>query len=215
MINYAWKARGTGFADSVSEESRRLFKDRLKQAEDLMMEAKQLAPPSIYWYSAMEDLACGQGWDRKRFEQLFDEAFAKEPKYLAIYTRKANYLLPRWHGKPGDWEKFAEEAAQRVGGKDGSVVYAHIAWRMSESHESNSFFKESRASWERIRQGFIDREELYGTSIRDLNAFCLLAGTARDGETARTLFNRIGDKWDPEIWGTRKYFDEFKAWVFQ
>jgi len=215
LIAYGWEARGTSYADSVSEEGWRSFSERLGRAERLLARVKGLGTPSIYCYSRMQDLACAQGWDRQRYEQLFEEGFRAEPKYLGIYTRKATYLLPRWHGKPGEWEKFADAAADRVGGKEGAVIYAHIAWRMSEYFEIGKFFTEARVSWEKVRQGFIHREELYGPSVRDLNAFCLLAGAARDGETARILFSRIGDKWDPDVWDNKAYFDSFKAWVFQ
>ena len=41
--------------------------------------------------------------------------------------KKPGYLLPKWYGKPGDAEKFAETIADRLGGPQGNFVYFAIA----------------------------------------------------------------------------------------
>jgi hypothetical protein len=50
-----------------------------------------------------------------------------------------------------------------------------------------------------LRLALRHREALYGASLRNLNAFCMLAGSAADRQTARELFARIGDEWDPGV----------------
>jgi hypothetical protein len=112
----------------------------------------------------------------------------------------------------GDWEDFADRNADRVGGREGSVVYSHIAWQISKLHRGHEFFDDNRVSWSRIKQGFIDREALYSASLRNLNAFCKLAA---DRPTARELLARIGDEWDPGVWRERKYFDDYRKWAAQ
>jgi hypothetical protein len=56
---------------------------------------------------------------------------------------------------------------------------------------------------------------LYGASPRNLNAFCLLAGSAGDRQTTRELFDRLGDDWDPVVWKERHYFDDYRKWAFE
>ena len=60
------------------------------------------------WYCAMIDLGRIAGWRRKRVDPIFDEAVVIEPNYLHVYSAMARYLMPRWQGEEGDWERFAE-----------------------------------------------------------------------------------------------------------
>ena len=47
-----------------------------------------------------------QGWDREAYEQLFAEAVQYEPTWYEYYTNKVVYLLPRWHGQPGEMQTY-------------------------------------------------------------------------------------------------------------
>src|SRR5262249_10967875 len=149
FTEYAWSARGDGFASTVSEDGRRLFGERLMVAEKILTEAKALPEKCPHWYATMETVAMGRGWERSRFDSLFEEAVEYEPQYHYFYTYKANYLLPRWHGEAGEMEKFADETAVRLGGKFGSIVYYLIASEMSPRYRTRMFF-ETRLSWPRI-----------------------------------------------------------------
>jgi hypothetical protein len=213
MVGYGWKARGGGFADTVTPDGWRLLRERTTGVDDLLAEIGRRVPRTPDWYRAMIDSARTEGWDRDRVDALFEEAVAREPKYLHVYSAVARYLLPRWHGNEGDWETFAEDSSKRLGGREGSVVYGHIAWQISKLYRGADFYKQNRVSWVRIKQGFIDRETLYGFSVRNLNAFCELAGAAADRETTRALLARIGDEWDVDVWKERKYFDGYRTWA--
>jgi hypothetical protein len=70
----------------------------------------------------MQILAKGQSWERSRYEKNFEAAIAFEPTYHYFYSEKAQYLLPRWSGEEGEWERFAEETSKRLGGKLGSII---------------------------------------------------------------------------------------------
>ena len=213
MIGYGWKARGTGFADTVTPEGWRLLHERTASVDDLLADIGHRVPRTPDWYCAMIDAGRMEGWDRERVDAPFEEAVALEPTYLHVYSAMARYLMPRWHGEKGDWETFAERSADRLGGREGSVVYGHVAWQVSKLYRGADFYKQNRVSWDRVKQGFIDREALYGSSLRNLNAFCELAGAAADRETTRALFARIGDAWDADVWKERKYFDGYRKWA--
>jgi hypothetical protein len=212
-VGYGWKARGTGFAGTVTPEGWRLFKERMAPAEGILMNTAGAPAKTPEWFRAMIHLGRAQGWDRERVDALVEQAVTVEPRYLHVYSEMARYLTPRWHGAEGDWEQFAERSAHRLVGREGSVIYSHIAWQISKLHRGHEFFDENRVSWLRIKQGFIDREALYGPSLRNLNAFCKLAADATDRQTTRELLARIGDEWDPGVWRERKYFDDYRKWA--
>ena len=212
-VGYGWKARGAGFSDTVTPDGWRRLDERMAPAEGLVMDAAGRSAKTPEWYRVMIDLGRVQSWDRQRVDALFDQAVTLEPRYLHAYSAMARYLTPRWQGGEGDWEDFAERSAERLGGRDGSIVYSHIAWQISKLHQGHEFFEQNRVSWPRIKQGFIDREALYGASLRNLNAFCMLAGAAADRQTTRELLARIGDEWDPGVWRERRYFDGYRKWA--
>lgn len=212
---YGWKARGTGFNRSVTTEGRRLLGARLALADGVLADVARRASPTPEWYRAMIDSGRVRGWDRRQVTDLFERAEAVEPRYLPVYSAMAKYLMPRWFGKEGEWERFAESSAQRLGDREGAVVYSSIAWQLSTMYSGHVFFEENRVSWPLVKQGFVAREALYGASLRNLNAFCELAGSAGDRETTRQLLLRIGDQWDPETWKERKYFDGYWKWAFK
>jgi hypothetical protein len=213
MIAYGWKARGAGFADTVTPEGWRLLRERTAPVVDLLIDIGHRVPRTPDWYCAMIDAGRMEGWDREPVDAPFEEAVALQPTYLHVYSAMARYLMPRWQGEEGDWETFAERSADRLGGREGSVVYGHVAWQISKLYRGADFYKQNRVSWDRVKQGFIDREALYGFSLRNLNAFCQLAGAAADRETTRALFARIGDAWDADVWKERKYFDGYRKWA--
>ena len=105
--------------------------------------------------------------------------------------------------------------ADRIGGREGSVIYGHIAWQMSGIYGAKAFFVQNNVSWPRIKQSFVDREALYGTNVQTMNAFCLLAAGGGDKATARALFARIGEMWDSDVWKEHRYFESYRTWALK
>jgi hypothetical protein len=210
---YAWHARGTGFADTVTEEGWKLMADRVATAKTVLEEAKQLKAKCPHWYEVMQTVALGQSWEMDEYNKVFEEAVAFEPAYHYFYGDKAQYLLPRWHGEPGDWEHFADDISRRLGGKLGSIMYFEIAMDVSDCYKDRTFFTETKISWPKLKQGFADLEETHGVSIRLLNEFCRIAGQSGEKAYTKALLTRIGDNWDPETWTNKEYFEHYKAWA--
>jgi hypothetical protein len=208
LVSYAWRARGSGFADTVTEEGGKLFGERLAQARAVLEKAATLPSLCPEWYDVMLTVALGQGWERTEYEDLFAAAVAAEPEYYDFYFGKAYYLLPRWYGEPGDWERFAEDAARSYAAKGGMEIYARIAWAKSGYYEN--LFRETRIEWPKMKQGFLDMEKRWPGSEWNLNNFCKFAAEAGDRETVAELLQRIGDKPMMNAWGTVGRFEKAK-----
>ena len=58
-----------------------------------------------------------KGWEVEDLTTLFQRATAFEPEFFYYYQELALSLMPKWRGKEGDVEKFAEESANRAGGQ--------------------------------------------------------------------------------------------------
>jgi hypothetical protein len=210
LTGYGWHARGGGYADTVTPDRARLFHERLSEAEHVLSEHRLTASRNPQFFCLMIDLAKGQGRERHELDALVKDAMALEPLYLHVYGAAARYLTPRWMGAPGDWERFASGISERIGGREGSIIYGHIAWQLAAMYGVRAFFSENDVSWPRIKQAFVDREAAYGSSPELLNAFALLAGFTGDQKVAREIFVKLGDEWDVTLWRERRYFDAYR-----
>lgn len=201
---FGWKARGSGYANSVSDEGWRLLKDRLDKAFSLLTE-KPVHPEDDCpgRYDLLLAIANVQGWDRAQYEELFHEAITFEPTYHAYFLNKANYLTTKWHGEKGDWQKFAQNAGNSTSAKEAGLVYTRIL--MSFWPNEFKSFTEPGITWSLAKQGFVDIEKNNPGSPWNLNRFCQLACVAKDKETARELFAKIGNRPYWQAWKNDGY----------
>jgi Glycogen recognition site of AMP-activated protein kinase/WD domain, G-beta repeat len=209
--DFGWSARGTDVSRRVPKKSWSPFFDRLAKAREVLEAAAKDHRKTPNWYFAMQSVALGQFWSRKEYNDLFEEAVRAEPSYYDFYISKATFLLPRWYGKPGEWERFAEEACRRYDPAEEMTLYTRIAAAMKKHYYAN-LFKETTIQWAKMRQGFLDMEKKYPCRRTD-TYFCSFACAAGDRATAHLEFNKLGGYYDPDVWQLRGRFESFKAWA--
>ena len=207
-LRFAWKARGKGYANTVTADGWRLFAERVQKARDVLEQAQSLATRDPEWYRTMQTVSLAQGWHQKQAEELFAEANSVEPGYYYFDEAFANYLLPKWYGKPGDSEEFAQSIAERIGGAEGDSVYFRIALSLNCCKAQPQV---PSISWERVKQGFASSKQLYGSTNYQRNAVAFMALRQGDREYAQQLFARIGDNWNERVWRSKDNFDRSKS----
>jgi hypothetical protein len=211
-ISYGWDARGTGYSDTISDSGVKLFDLRIRKAKTILDSAATLHNKCPEWYVAMQQVAQGQNWDLLRSTALLEKAASIEPGYFYYYRAQATLLLPQWMGKEGKPARFAEQAADRMGGKAGDMLYFEIAQAIvcgCDEPESVHF------SWPRLQQGYAAIEQQYGPSLNELNWLALMAFKFNDSVAADAAFKRIGDNWDKEAWRTEAWFKQNRDWALQ
>jgi Domain of unknown function (DUF4034) len=202
-LKYAWKARGNGYADTVTGQGWKLFGERVQNARAALEVASKTGRSDPEWYLAMQTVALAQSWDRPQVDGLIDAALKAEPGYFYFARAEANYLLPKWYGKPGETESFSETVADRIGGPEGDATYFLIASGVNCCRKTQA----PGFSWERVRRGYTALEQLYGTNNYQRNAIAFLALRAGDTATAQQAFARIGNDWDQTVWRSKARFD--------
>lgn len=210
LITYAWHARSDKTADRVTEEGWKLFNERLAEARTILDQAKDLKPSCPMLWLNYQTIALGQGWERKDYDALFKEAKAFEPEFHPYDSARAKYLLPRWQGKPGEWEALAEKDIEKQGAT-GSATYARVVEDQARYYDN--IFDETNVSWRKVRKGFDDLLTTYPDSKKLLNTYCRLACFAGDAKQAKKLFERIGDDKSTVSW-RKGEFDRAKKWAF-
>jgi hypothetical protein len=205
-------ARGSGYANTVSESGWKLFAERTAEAQRILKEASKLTGKCPEWYVAMQMVSVNQGWSVADARALFEEANKFEPEYYTYARDLAYYLLPKWSGKAGDTEKFLQEAADRIGGDKGDILYFQVA---AANYVICGCDDNPDLAWDRIKRGFEASEKHYGVSMENLNRIAYLASYfgERDPVYADKILTRIGDQWDAETWGSQEDFEKMKQWV--
>lgn len=210
MVAYAWHARGSDYADQVTGEGWRLFRERLAAARRILDESKSLTPCPVWWRVRLK-VGLGQGEDTSDYQALFREAKRAEPRFFYHDLTLAYYLLPRWHGEPGDWEAAAEKEIERPDGL-GHESYTRVVIEQSGFYDD--VFKETNASWRKTKKGFEEMRARYSDSEQILNIYCRLACFAGDRVQARKLFALIGDVPTSGCWRNKgNEFQRARNWA--
>ena len=211
-LGYGSKARGNGYADTVTDEGWQSYGGRTAQALSTLKEAATLPDKCPYWYEAMMQVAIAQGWSKSRTKAVIDESISFEPSFYHVYREYANYLQPKWYGAEGEAEAFADSISQQIGGEEGSFVYFEIATVLNCTPCGNSG-SPTTLSWPKIKEGYAALERLYGTSTLKMNRFAFLTVKFGDKSAAEELFSQIGDSWDQGVWGNHETFQAATAWA--
>ena len=211
-MGYAWRARGNGYASSVTNKGWDLFRERVGLAGATLAEAARLKEKCPYWYEEMQTVALAQGWDKSQTRELMDQAVAFEPDFYHFYREHANSLQTKWYGDEGELESFAEEVSNRVGGEKGDILYFEITSLKACQCDAEKDAMQNM-SWPRIKLGYAALGQMYGVSSLKRNRFASMAIKAGDKEAARTEFAVIGTEWDKEVWKNNSEFENAKSWA--
>ncbi|HRI76054.1 MAG TPA: DUF4034 domain-containing protein [Alphaproteobacteria bacterium] len=205
LEKFAWKIRGHSFAKDVPKEAWGTFFGALKIAEDYLNENKDIASQDPEWYARMLSILGGSGSNSMAYERVLKEGLDKYPNYYGIYNVAVLYLLPQWRGDKHQIEDFANEAVERSQQTDGMAMYARIYWGLSQTQYKAKLFRETDASWPKMRQGFRDILKKY-PDPRNQNSFAFFSCAAKDKETLKELLDKI-DTPLIYVWYTQDYYD--------
>jgi hypothetical protein len=215
LTAYAWAAQDSdpdnNDASNIKEFAQPLFSERMAQANEQLTIAGQLDQKSPeFWFTGL-DVALGQGWSKQATKAWFNAGKAAYPDFWGMDASYFHYLLPGWHGQPGEWERAALEEIHRPGGL-GLEGYARNVLKM-ELYYVN-VLRDSTAQWPLVREGFFQMRKRYPDSQLLSNEFALMAVLAEDRDTGAPLFKKIGIHADPNVWSSVAEFKQYRAWMY-
>jgi hypothetical protein len=210
LVSYAWHARGTAYANKVTQEGWRLMGERLAAAQQVLTSAKSLTPQCPMWWDVEMTVALGQNWSHADYGKLYAEAKQVAPQFYYYDLALSHYLLPRWSGQPGDWEKAAAAEMQRPQGL-GAEGYARVVVCQLDYYDN--IFQETKASWPNTRAGMEILRKKYPESLQIAAQYCKTACLAGDRPLAQSLFQVLNGTVDKRVWNGQKEFDKFRTWA--
>ena len=210
LSDYAWLARGHQYAGSVSPEAWAIYGSRLSQAFDVLKEAHRLGAKSPMLLKTDLDIAIGQGWDPVMTARIYQGNRDLEPGFWYDEQTMALFLLPRWYGKEGDWEAFAESEL-RSGSGLGAEAYARVVSSLVNYYKN--IFGETHARWPVVKEGYKAMRGKYPDSVEILSQYALLAVLAQDRAAARSAFDQMNGVLDPYVWQGRDV-EAYQKWAY-
>ena len=210
LVEYAWHARGTGYAGSVTPEGWHLFGERLKEARQALIDSRRQGVTCPEWWLSGMRIGLGEGWPKKDYERFYEQAKALEPTFWGFDTLRSRYLSLKWEGQPGEWEEAAETASLTPNGL-GLEIYSRCV--LEQINNYKNVFTETRATWAKAKQGFELMLQRYPASLEVVSAYCRVACVEGDRATAKRLFDRIGINGYSDIWVSRDYWQRCWTWA--
>ncbi len=200
---YAWRARGGGYARSVSADGAAKFNERVKLAQSVVEQARALKEKDSQLCDLEMQLAIDTGALREQVERIIQDALAIDPADRGVVIHAARYFYPRWYGRPGELEKYAMHAYQLTRKHWGTIVYGQIAWNARLQH-GPSFLDDFNLSWDLVKQGLNEYTDRYTEMTAAQEHLARMACFKGDRETARAAFLKF-DHPNPAVWPPTQY----------
>jgi hypothetical protein len=191
--DYAWDARGEGFASSVTPDGWRLFKERLEKAETVLNDTKSYSAELPVWYDEMILVQSALERPEDERDKIFLEGTRKFKTYYPIYFTMLNFLSPKWGGTWATVDNMIKWSVDNTKEIDGTSMYARLYWAAyGNAPDGTNFLKDTLVSWPKMKQGFEDLMSRHPNSKWNLNNFAKFACMANDKDTFLALRNKIG-----------------------
>ena len=201
LENWAWAARGHGYATAVTPQQMAVFNFRIEMAAVELADLEKPAQANPLWY----ELSLSNGLDDSetaiQMRPLFDRGRGKFPRYWPTYSAMLRALMPRWGGTYGQVDGFILAMSVINEPRFDAALYARL-YTMYSDLEGQDFdpFTAVAADWLTMKDGY---EELLARDPHSeylLNRYANFACRAKDLGTFRRLRSMIATRVLPDIW---------------
>jgi ankyrin repeat protein len=204
--NLAWQHRGGTTSSGVSKKGNRNFQQHLAIAKHYIdsvdEETAELDPRFQY---AKVTVNVGLGTLGEELAGILNKSITYDPEYYSTYTKIAPFLMPRWGGRPGVVEIYAERVSTLT---EGEEMYARVADSI-RGYAEESAYRRFAFDWNRVRSGFEDMSRKYPLNFYLLHANMWMACYYGDYELLRKLSDRNGYTWNQQAHDVWKSFSSY------
>ncbi|MBI1374780.1 MAG: hypothetical protein GC159_18830 [Phycisphaera sp.] len=205
-IEDAWKARGNGYANTVSPAQWRAFSERIEVAAKLLNDAYNLHRDRPEPATGMITLAMAGHIDEGSARDWFDRAVAAQLDYLPAYTVFSHAIWPRWGGSISQMIAFGLECAN-TDRFDTEVpyqmfeIYQNVVVELDGSHELAGKLTAMYAPLDHVLAGYqeYDKEDLPRVAWNQSRRAALAWRFGRY-DAARKMIEAAGDQLDASAW---------------
>ncbi len=201
LVGQAWSFRGHGYANTVTPEGWKLFRDYLENARKYLQENTEFADNDPRWDFRLISITGLQDISGDEYLKMVEAALTRHPEYLQLYLRISEGYWPKWGGDWVQFEKFAQKAVVLSHEKLGNSVYARIYWHAAQDNEDGAhiLFHDSSISWNEMKLGIDDVLKDYPERWNIYN-FAMFACFAGDKDKTHELLARLTNNKIPMSW---------------
>jgi hypothetical protein len=109
-VSWGWEARTSARAVDVSRDQWQTFYERLRIAEEHLLEAAELRPDWVTPWRHLLTSGRGMSLDDNVQEARLAAGLRRDPLNVDIHLEWVSHLQPRWGGEPGQALEFAQKA---------------------------------------------------------------------------------------------------------
>ncbi|MGW6789387.1 hypothetical protein [Streptomyces chartreusis] len=109
-VSWGWEARTSARAVDVSRDQWQTFYERLRIAEEHLLEAAELRPDWVTPWRHLLTSGRGMSLDDRVQGARLAAGLRRDPLNLDLHLEWVSHLQPRWGGEPGQATEFAHKA---------------------------------------------------------------------------------------------------------
>jgi hypothetical protein len=186
-IDHGWRARGTGYAYSVSDIGEATFEACAKDAADTL---NSVSPSTTIddpvYYDTWITVCIAQGNPKDVMFGYLNKSIALAKNYVSSYRDACIYLLQRWYGERGETEQWMKTWADSFPGEPGDIFYAFLVSGDARYVWGDAF--KLGADYNRAKNGLLKRlTENDPEWLLDENFLLHIAAAKGDKPTARKM----------------------------
>jgi tetratricopeptide (TPR) repeat protein len=208
---YAWDARGSGWANTVTPDGWQKMGERLNEAEAALTKAYELDPQRPEAATEMLSVELGQGKGRDAMEKWFQRAMTADPDNKAACHSKMYYLEPKWFGSPQEMIAFGLECRESRNWR------GDLPFMLIEAHESVSKLGQDLPGYFALDHVWKDVQSVYEPFLaaRPKNAwarsrYAYYASLGRHWDVASQQFRELGETAIASQFGGAEAMQEFR-----
>lgn len=205
LQNYAWEARGHGWANTVLDERGRLFAERLLEARTVLEKACDLDPADPAGPNGMINVVKALGLGREELERQYQRALKADDALVEPPIAKMVALLPKWGGSADEALAFSRAAAAAAPPRSAVPlvlwsVHRELDLDLQRSRHDKGYYRNPEV-WQELKPVYERHLAAFPEAILTRNWYAWTAWRAGDFATAQRELDLIGDEWDPNVWG--------------
>lgn len=213
----AWNARGSGMANTVTEDGWKSFRDLQAKARHELEQAWELAPDYPFAASKMISVAMADSDDPVVEMRLwFDRSIAAQCDYWPAYNNWLWGMHPRWHGNHDAMLEFGEHclATERFDTRVPGYYLSVVREVLKDSDSSWSSLKDEYQKLRSLCLDIADHAEDERTVQEWKTLLAVLAYRTRNHDEVRKQVTELQGNLDPEIlesWLITQEIFDFRA----
>jgi len=201
-VEFAWEARGGGWAKDVSPANAKTFQQRLAIAEHALTKAADMSPNETEAPTVMLHVELGEGRGRAVMENWFSRAIKADPDNVEAYRMRMRYLEPKWYGSVKELKAFSESCRKSKNWVARlPIISLDVHEALAEASGNSDAYYKSPEVWRDVESVLRPWLEAFPNDASGRSRYTYFACKCGHWDEAKRQFALLGDRAIPDQFG--------------